>query len=200
MDVDGGWDEDPPEVDRSSGNDAGDAMEVDAEVVREALRTLSAARGHGGKDDPAGDSAWPGTWPGMWPRTRSETGAGSRASRSAPFAPNPGRSRRWRAADFGAVARAPRAAEAAVLSGPRELTVVPDTNALVSRGNKSLSVLLDRFGSNHRTDRDPACVRLAVPRRVVQELDGLKATRAEVTAKSPPATRRKNGWLLWRAA
>ena len=42
MDVDGGWDEDPPEDDRSSGNDAGDAMEVDAEVVREALRTLYA--------------------------------------------------------------------------------------------------------------------------------------------------------------
>ena len=59
----------------------------------------------------------------------------------------------------------PRAAEAAVLSGPRELTVVPDTNALVSRGDKSLSVLLDRFGSNHRTDRNPARVRLAVPRR-----------------------------------
>ena len=44
MDVDGGWDEDPPEDDRSSGNDAGDAMEVDAEVVREALRTLVKSR------------------------------------------------------------------------------------------------------------------------------------------------------------
>ena len=45
MDVDGGWDEDPPEDDRSSGNDAGDAMEVDAEVVREALRTLACTHG-----------------------------------------------------------------------------------------------------------------------------------------------------------
>ena len=51
MDVDGGWDDYPPEDDRSSGNDAGDAMEVDAEVVREALRTLSAARGHAGNED-----------------------------------------------------------------------------------------------------------------------------------------------------
>ena len=76
MDVDGGWDDYPPEDDRSSGNDAGDAMEVDAEVVREALRTLSAARGHAGnEDDPEGDVAWPGTWPGIWPGTRSETGS-----------------------------------------------------------------------------------------------------------------------------
>ena len=177
MDVDGGWDEDPPEDDRSSGNDAGDAMEVDAEVVREALRTLSAARGHGGKDDPEGDSAWPGTWPGMWPGTRSETGAGSRSALSAPFAPKP-RTLAAMAPQISAPSREPpRAAEAAVPSGPRELTVVPDTNALVSRGDKSLSVLLDRFGSNQRTDRDPARVRLAVPRRVVQELDGLKSAR-----------------------
>jgi hypothetical protein len=90
MDVDGGWDDYPPEDDRSSGNDAGDAMEVDAEVVREALRTLSAARGHAGnEDDPEGDVAWPGTWPGIWPGTRSETGSGSQSALSAPFAPIP---------------------------------------------------------------------------------------------------------------
>ena len=76
MDVDGGWDEDPPEDDRSSGNDAGDAMEVDAEVVREALRTLSAAWPRRAVYDPEGDSAWPGTWPGMWPGTRSRDGRG----------------------------------------------------------------------------------------------------------------------------
>ena len=177
MDVDGGWDEDPPEVDRSSGNDAGDAMEVDAEVVREApLHALRRAWPRRERRS-RGRLAWPGTWPGMWPGTRSETGAGSRSALSAPFAPNP-RTLAAMAPQISAPSREPpRAAEAAVLSGPRELTVVPDTNALVSRGDKSLSVLLDRFGSNHRTDRDPARVRLAVPRRVVQELDGLKSAR-----------------------
>ena len=149
MDVDGGWDDYPPEDDRSSGNDAGDAMEVDAEVVREALRTLSAARGHAGnEDDPEGDVAWPGTWPGIWPGTPSETGAGSRGALSVPFAP----SLQTLAAaplQISAPSREPpRVADAAVRSGVRELTIVLDTNALVSRGDRSLSALLDRFGSN----------------------------------------------------
>lgn len=185
MDVDGGWDDYPPEDDRSSGNDAGDAMEVDAEVVREALRTLSAARGHAGnEDDPEGDVAWPGTWPGIWPGTRSETGAGSRSALSAPFAPIP---RTLAAAPprISAPSRDPPRVANAASSTPsvfRELTVVPDTNALVSRGDKSLSMLLDRFsfGSDPEAEsgeRDFPRVRVAVPRRVVQELDGLKSAR-----------------------
>ena len=190
MDVDGGWDDYPPEDDRSSGNDAGDAMEVDAEVVREALRTLSAARGHAGnEDDPEGDVAWPGTWPGIWPGTRSETGSGSQSALSAPFAPIP-RTLAAAAPRISAPSRDPKRVANAALSTPseiRELTVVPDTNALVSRGDKSLSMLLDRFGSDpeaengeHRAykknKRDVPRVRVAVPRRVVQELDGLKAS------------------------
>jgi hypothetical protein len=190
MDVDGGWDDYPPEDDRSSGNDAGDAMEVDAEVVREALRTLSAARGHAGnEDDPEGDVAWPGTWPGIWPGTRSETGSGSQSALSAPFAPIP-RTLAAAAPRISAPSRDPERVANAALSTPseiRELTVVPDTNALVSRGDKSLSMLLDRFGSDpeaengeHRAykknKRDVPRVRVAVPRRVVQELDGLKAS------------------------
>ena len=187
MDVDGGWDEPSPEDNRSSGNDAGDAMEVDAEVVREALRTLSAARGH--EDGPDGDSAWPGSWPGVWPGTRSETGAGSRSALSAPFAPIP-RTLAAAAPQISARSREhPRAADAAVPSGVRELTVVPDTNALVSRGDRSLAALLDRFGTNggaasggragddpRRAHHSAARVRVAVPRRVVQELDGLKSS------------------------
>ena len=185
MDVDGGWDEPTPEDIPSPGNDAGDAMEVDAEVVREALRTLSAARGH--EDGPDGDSAWPGTWPGIWPGTPSETGAGSRGALSVPFAP----SLQTLAAaplQISAPSREPpRVADAAVRSGVRELTIVLDTNALVSRGDRSLSALLDRFGSNpessggragddpRRTHLRAVRVRVAVPRRVVQELDGLKS-------------------------
>jgi hypothetical protein len=179
MDVDGGWDDYPPEDDRSSGNDAGDAMEVDAEVVREALRTLSAARGHAGnEDDPEGDVAWPGTWPGIWPGTRSETGSGSQSALSAPFAPIP-RTLAAAAPRISAPSRDPERVANAALSTPseiRELTVVPDTNALVSRGDKSLFMLLDRFGGERRTHHDFPRVRVAVPRRVVQELDGLKAS------------------------
>ena len=188
MDVDGGWDDYPPEDDRSSGNDAGDAMEVDAEVVREALRTLSAARGHAGnEDDPEGDVAWPGTWPGIWPGTRSETGSGSQSALSAPFAPIP-RTLAAAAPRISAPSRDPERVANAALSTPseiRELTVVPDTNALVSFGDKSLSMLLDRFGSDPEAEngerraykkRDVPRVRVAVPRRVVQELDGLKAS------------------------
>ena len=179
MDVDGGWDDYPPEDDRSSGNDAGDAMEVDAEVVREALRTLSAARGHAGnEDDPEGDVAWPGTWPGIWPGTRSETGSGSQSALSAPFAPIP-RTLAAAAPRISAPSRDPERVANAALSTPseiRELTVVPDTNALVSFGDKSLSMLLDRFGGERRAHRSFPRVRVAVPRRVVQELDGLKAS------------------------
>ena len=177
MDVDGGWDDYPPEDDRSSGNDAGDAMEVDAEVVREALRTLSAARGHAGnEDDPEGDVAWPGTWPGIWPGTRSETGSGSQSALSAPFAPIP-RTLAAAAPRISAPSRDPkRVANAATPSEIRELTVVPDTNALVSFGDKSLFMLLDRFGGERRAHRSFPRVRVAVPRRVVQELDGLKAS------------------------
>ena len=184
MDVDGGWDDYPPEDDRSSGNDAGDAMEVDAEVVREALRTLSAARGHAGnEDDPEGDVAWPGTWPGIWPGTRSETGSGSQSALSAPFAPIP-RTLAAAAPRISAPSRDPKRVANAALSTPseiRELTVVPDTNALVSRGDKSLSMLLDRFGGERRAHRSFPRVRVAVPRRVVQELDGLKASSRRVS-------------------
>ena len=75
------------------------------------------------------------------------------------------------------------------------VTVVPDTNVLVQRGGASLRMLLERFRSkkmllryhHHRdaADADAADeammvmvrVRVAVPRKVVQELDGLKARR-----------------------
>ena len=50
------------------------------------------------------------------------------------------------------------------------LTLVPDTNALVRRGGASLRELLERFRPTPR-----ASVLVAIPRKVVQELDRLKA-------------------------
>jgi len=158
MDVDGApWD-DPPVNDGVEVTAGVDFMEVDAEVVREALRSLSASR-KGGCDFLLGDpTGWPGVWPGMWPVRVSSAGSRALPGGSTPFAPC--------------------------------LTVVPDTNALVARGGASLAMLLDRFGSGHgqsassadgvNTFNDqlqpPPRIRLAVPRRVVQELDGLKSS------------------------
>ena len=72
----------------------------------------------------------------------------------------------------------PRAAAAAAA----EITLVPDTNALVRRGGASLRELLERF---RPTPAAAARVLVLVPRRVVQELDGLKlggAAAPEVAA------------------
>ena len=64
------------------------------------------------------------------------------------------------------------------------VTVVPDTNVLVANGGASLRVLLERFKTRTVTVTSPdpstpaAAVtvraRVAVPRKVIQELDGLK--------------------------
>tara|TARA_B110000977_G_scaffold176330_1_gene231899 strand:+ start:27228 stop:28865 length:1638 start_codon:yes stop_codon:yes gene_type:complete len=208
MDVDGGWDDaaldDPSFVD--------DAMEVDAEVVREALRTLSAAR-RGGPDVLGDPGTWP-TWPGMWPETHSSTGARSHSALSAPFAPRP-----------------PKLAAAAPTASPTvgntdlnpednknamtEITIVPDTNALVTKGGASLAMLLERFSnmnSTNSTNRVTSAnginnsihhptaprVRLAVPRRVVLELDGLKSSTHSQNQKVAALARGVNKALVIR--
>ena len=59
-------------------------------------------------------------------------------------------------------------------SGPRVVTIVPDTNVLVHEGGASLDRLLGRFRARIGADGSVTRARVAVPRKVVQELDGLK--------------------------
>ena len=59
--------------------------------------------------------------------------------------------------------------------GPRTVTVVPDTNALILEGGASLDRLLQRFRAATGADGHVTRARVAVPRKVVQELDGLKS-------------------------
>ena len=59
--------------------------------------------------------------------------------------------------------------------GPRTVTVVPDTNALILEGGASLDRLLERFRAATGADGHVTRARVAVPRKVVQELDGLKS-------------------------
>ena len=58
--------------------------------------------------------------------------------------------------------------------GPRVVTIVPDTNVLVHEGGASLDRLLGRFRARIGADGSVTRARVAVPRKVVQELDGLK--------------------------
>lgn len=57
---------------------------------------------------------------------------------------------------------------------PRVVTIVPDTNVLVHEGGASLDRLLGRFRARIGADGSVTRARVAVPRKVVQELDGLK--------------------------
>jgi hypothetical protein len=59
--------------------------------------------------------------------------------------------------------------------GPRTVTVVPDTNALILEGGASLDRLLERFRAATGADGHVTRARVAVPRKVVHELDGLKS-------------------------
>ena len=58
--------------------------------------------------------------------------------------------------------------------GPRVVTIVPDTNVLVHEGGASLDRLLGRFRAHIGAEGSVTRARVAVPRKVVQELDGLK--------------------------
>ena len=58
--------------------------------------------------------------------------------------------------------------------GPSVVTIVPDTNVLVHEGGASLERLLGRFRARIGADGSVTRARVAVPRKVVQELDGLK--------------------------
>ena len=58
--------------------------------------------------------------------------------------------------------------------GPSVVTIVPDTNVLVHEGGASLDRLLGRFRARIGADGSVTRARVAVPRKVVQELDGLK--------------------------
>ena len=56
---------------------------------------------------------------------------------------------------------------------------MPDTNVLVHEGGASLDRLLGRFRARIGADGSVTRARVAVPRKVVQELDGLKTRAGE---------------------